>query len=669
MKKIYNILLLAVIAMGLSSCWDDDRQKAGEGRHQVTELKALPGDCEALLTWTMPQGWNPTDFIITYNDEKQQENVIRTGGAMQHLVSGLANNYRYTFKVQAVYGTLISNAVSATATPATTRFAPNDLAGEGFDASVTLTWTKPGARCTGYTLTYGKDGEPAAGTVELDTDAETATVNDLENDVYYIFTLVAHYPNGDADPVTVNVMPTQAIPYFINRTMVSVGEPVEFKFNRQDLPNATDVTWTFPDGTVLQGDNVTGSFSSANADSRVILAATLGNVAKTWPISVNVREYAILYNAWDGTAYNGFKGSCPVFSPDGKTVYALTFNQVSGLYAFDLESGELTWKYIPETNSGSYNMLTVNPVNGDIYYGTTTAGQFYCVSNQGSLQWIYTGAASMQAASPAVSADGNTVYIGDKNGRAAAIDAATGSEKWNKILTGACGGVLVNGQEILVGTPTAVYFLNAASGNIEHQLDFADVKKGMTDISGFAVASDGNTVYVPQLMGYMSSIDLANHAWKVRDFAIATNNIYEPIVAPNGDVFAGSKDSKWYILDGALTTVKASKSATGLEGKNNAYNYSHPVVDADGNFYITSGQNQNTIVKISPAGVVLDEWSEGSSVQKQMGGNNFIHGILFSSFIGASTENGFLIGKYVGGERASSWSSHGGDICGTCCLR
>ena len=34
-----------------------------------------------------------------------------------------------------------------------------------------------------------------------------------------------------------------------------------------------------------------------------------------------------------------------------------------------------------------------------------------------------------------------------------------------------------------------------------------------------------------------------------------------------------------------------------------------------------------------------------------------------------TTVDSVIVGKYVGGERASGWSTHGGDICGSCCVK
>ena len=52
-----------------------------------------------------------------------------------------------------------------------------------------------------------------------------------------------------------------------------------------------------------------------------------------------------------------------------------------------------------------------------------------------------------------------------------------------------------------------------------------------------------------------------------------------------------------------------------------------------------------------------------------MGGNNLSGGVLYCGFVGSKDDYGALIGKYIGAERASGWSSHGGDICGSCCVK
>ena len=97
MKKIINLLLISFIAAGLTACWSEDIPEAGAARHQVTAPTATPGDEEVLLSWSLPEGWNPTDFIVYYTDADSETVTLRTGGEMNCTVGGLGNDTQYTF--------------------------------------------------------------------------------------------------------------------------------------------------------------------------------------------------------------------------------------------------------------------------------------------------------------------------------------------------------------------------------------------------------------------------------------------------------------------------------------------------------------------------------------------------------------------------------------------
>lgn len=666
MKYTKYFLLIVLAGFLAVSCWEEDVPEAGESRHQVVDLKAVPGDEEVQLSWSMPDGWNPDDFIVYYTDTESETITMYTGGTMSCTIDNLVNDYQYTFYVQAVYDALISNYATVVATPATERFAVTDLLADAGDQYVILTWTKPGTSVLYYTLTwYAENDVDNINTVTLDADVETYALTDIENDLNYYFTLVAVYEKGSSEAATARAMPAYAIPYKIDRETAAVNQPVTFSFNTEEYPTATDVKWTFPDESVLGGNEVQYSFTSAGTQS-IKLSATISGITKTWTIEMEIREYVVWYSDWmqDGTTYNGLKGACPVFSPDGSTVYIITFSKITGLYAFDLLTGDLKWRYIPDTNAGSYNPLTVNPVTGDIYYGTTTAGLFYAVTAEGELKWMFTGTQSMQSCAPAVSADGSVVFICDKSGNTFAVDAASGTQIWSFAAGTAGTGLLVNGEELVVGATSAIYFLNVNDGT---QIAKVTPAKSMTDISGFAVNADKTIAYVPNTGGYISSINLQTHAMVVDGFLAVSNNVYEPVVAPDGTVFFGSKDGSVCNVNADLTTVNWTYDT----GISNAFNYSHPCVDADNRFYITSGGSSNVNFIFSSSGTVVDSWTyePDDAQQKQMGGNNFLDGVLYSGFIGSSSANGLFVGKYVGGERASGWSTHGGDICGSCCVK
>ena len=155
MKKLIHICILSGLAALAASCWTEDIPEAGAARHQVEALTATPGDEEVTLAWEIPDGWNPTDYIVFYTDEESQTVTLRTGGASRYVVDKLTNGISYNFNVQAVYGKLISNAVTVAARPSTSRLPVTDLTvtdtGDGY---VALAWSAPSTLVEKYTLSY-----------------------------------------------------------------------------------------------------------------------------------------------------------------------------------------------------------------------------------------------------------------------------------------------------------------------------------------------------------------------------------------------------------------------------------------------------------------------------------------------------------------------------------
>lgn len=649
-------------------------------RHQVENLVATPGDEEVVLSWTLPEGWEATDFLITYNDAASLPVSIYTEGEKSYTITELVNEFEYTFSVQSIYGEALSGKVSAKAKPTTSRFPVVNLLADSGDGYVTLLWEKPSTLVENYVITYYMDGDESnKQDVTVDKDALSYEFKDLTNDKNYTFSIIANYAKGPSEAVTIKAMPALAIPYFVSATSVASGWPVTYTFNRNDFPTATDVKWTFPDGTEKTGDEVKYSIFATGTQT-VKLSANINGVAKEWSIEMTLREWVISTrdHAQNGTDYNGFKGSYPVFSPDGKTVYVITFNKVTGLYAYDIESGVEKWRFLPETPSASYNPCTVNPVTGDIYFGTTTAKQFYCVSPEGQLKWFFDGAAgNMQSTAPAVSADGTVVYIIDKAGNTFALDAATGSVKWNVALGSQGGSLLVNGNDLIVAicnTANSIQFLNSADGS---QITAISLSHKPTDISGMAVSDDKKYAYVPLQTdgstGGMAKIDLAARTL-VKEFAFggATGNMYAPALSSDGYLVVGSKDGCVYGLKADLSEVVWTYIHTGAM-KNNVFNYSHMCADTEGHVMITAGQQaplQNMVFDAATGNIVNTYiYEDGShNAERQMGGNNFLDGVFYSVHLGATGKNGAFIGKYIGGTR-KFWGGPGGDICGSSCVQ
>ena len=643
-------------------------------RHQIENLTCVADDEEVTLSWSVPEGWEPTDYLITYNDAQSVGQKIYTEGATTYTITGLVNNFDHIFNVQAVYGKAIAKMVSVKAKPVTSRISVKSLdytASSENDSKqyIEITWEKPSDKVQNYTLTYYPEmNDKNVKTETIAADKTSYKIENITRDDNYVISLVANYPKGAAAAAQTTVY--FKIAYFVSQTSGAIGQTIDFSFNLEAYPTATDIKWELPGGVTETGTKVSWDINTTG-EKEAILSAKIGDKVITWPaIKLNLR--AMIVEAKDfkqsGTAYNGFKGSYPIFSPDGKTVYGITFNKISGLYAYDLVTGAEKWRFIPEVDGGSYNPGPVNPVTGDIYYGTTVAGQFYCVGPDGKLKWSFDKAGSVKSTAPAVSADGSVVYVADVPGKIFALNAADGTEKWVKDLGTPGFAMLINGNELVVACKDLkVRFLDL--NNNGNELASVAVSKQPSDVSGFAVADDKKTIYVPLIGGGLACVDIAEKKL-VAENIFAGNNVWVPVVASNGYVVAGSKDGCVYALTPDLKEVKWTFVHGGTP-KNNVFNYCHLCADDQGRVYATSGQDINKVYVFNAADgttPISAETYGNDNAYKQMGGNNFLNGFLYSGFVGAGSVNGALVGHYFGGER-KFWGGPGGDICGSSCLQ
>lgn len=672
MKKLIHICILSGLAALAASCWTEDIPEAGAARHQVEALTATPGDEEVTLAWEIPDGWNPTDYIVFYTDEESQTVTLRTGGANRYVVDKLTNGISYNFNVQAVYGKLISNAVTVAGRPSTSRLPVTDLTvtdtGDGY---VALAWSAPSTLVEKYTLSYYIEDMPGdIRTQEIGKEQTAYRCEGLTNDKTWFFLLAAEYAKGPAEADVVRAMPTKAIPYFISSETAAVDQPVTFEFNRTAYADASDVTWTFPDGAVLTGDKILSGFKTTG-NQTVMLSAKIDGSSREWKITVEIRPYVVNFMDWeqaDGAKYESPTYTCPVLSPDAGTVYVNTGNKVSNLYAFDVRTGKNKWTFRPTDNGDmqaeSKSMVAVNPVSGDIYYGTSAGGQFYAVKPDGTLHWKFSKCGSMNSAPPAVSADGTVVYIADAKGDLYALDAETGTERWSApYAAGSCGyGLLVNGGEVVLGAKTAIHFVNAADGT-----KIEAVSVSIVNSIGFAVSPDRKKAYFAYATT-LAAVDLDSHTLYARS-AAGGDNYYQPIVAGDGTVFAGTKDGYVRFFSSDLQTMIHEEQPSSV--MKNTFNFTRPLVDANNRFYIMASGNStedSLVLEYDTSGNKISDWSYTQN--NCQNGCNLADGVLYTVNQGSGDGgNGLFIGKYIGAARGRGWSSHGGDHCGSGCIQ
>ena len=672
MKNLIHICILSGLAALAASCWTEDIPEAGAARHQVEALTATPGDEEVTLAWEIPDGWNPTDYIVFYTDEESQTVTLRTGGASRYVVDKLTNGISYNFNVQAVYGKLISNAVTVAGRPSTSRLPVTDLTvtdtGDGY---VALAWSAPSTLVEKYTLSYYIEDMPGdIRTQEIGKEQTAYRCEGLTNDKTWFFLLAAEYAKGPAEADVVRAMPTKAIPYFISSETAAVDQPVTFEFNRTAYADASDVTWTFPDGAVLTGDKVLSGFKTTG-NQTVMLSAKIDGSSREWKITVEIRPYVVNFMDWeqaDGAKYESPTYTCPVLSPDAGTVYVNTGNKVSNLYAFDVRTGKNKWTFRPTDNGDmqaeSKSMVAVNPVSGDIYYGTSAGGQFYAVKPDGTLHWKFSKCGSMNSAPPAVSADGTVVYIADAKGALYALDAETGTEQCSApYAAGSCGyGLLVNGGEVVLAAKTAIHFVNAADGT-----KIEAVSVSIVNSIGFAVSPDRKKAYFAYATT-LAAVDLDSHTLYARS-AAGGDNYYQPIVAGDGTVFAGTKDGYVRFFSPDLQTMIHEEQPSSV--KKNTFNFTRPLVDANNRFYIMASGNStedSLVLEYDTSGNKISDWSYTQN--NCQNGCNLADGVLYTVNQGSGDGgNGLFIGKYIGAARGRGWSSHGGDHCGSGCIQ
>jgi len=286
----------------------------------------------------------------------------------------------------------------------------------------------------------------------------------------------------------------------------------------------------------------------------------------------------------------------------------------------------------------------------------------------------------MKSAAPAVSADGSTVYICDTNGNAFALDAATGTQKWTKPLGNQSAGIIVNGDEVIIAVKNktkSVWFLNAADGKELKTLDLNMSKNGPTEMTGWVVAPDRKTAYIPLSGGNsnpagsgMAKIDLSTRS-VVKQELFADNDCYGPAMASNGLIVVGSKDGLVYGINSELEKVWSFNHA-GATPVASSLNYSHICTNSVGQAFVVcgkSGAGHRVYVLNATDGTVASSYQYSTEKSSySMCGGMFCDGVFYFGTAGSAAPGGEFFGKYVGGQN-TFWGTPGGDICGSGCVQ
>jgi outer membrane protein assembly factor BamB len=176
------------------------------------------------------------------------------------------------------------------------------------------------------------------------------------------------------------------------------------------------------------------------------------------------------------------------------------------VYALNVESGELTWKF----KTGHRVWATPLIVADTVYIGSMDRNLYALNLADGEMRWKFHTPGAF-ASAPAL--HGDTLFIGAFDDRLYAVDANTGSERWHFAGTNWFWGspAVYSDTVYAVDVGGNVYAINAESGAQIWHKGLGDANNQKVAVrAGPAVAEDGSTLFVCSQNGTLYALDTAD---------------------------------------------------------------------------------------------------------------------------------------------------------------
>ena len=231
-----------------------------------------------------------------------------------------------------------------------------------------------------------------------------------------------------------------------------------------------------------------------------------------------------------------------------------------GIYGVDARTGLTKWTvWTKGQTKGSRHepYIYSSPVisNDDIAFVGAADGLYAVELASGRVKWIFDAKGEPVWSSPALSADQKTVYVGGIDNFVHAVDAETGTSKWEW----ETGGFPDDPDDPDVDSSPAVSRRDGTVyvGSFDNRLHAIDGSTGQVKwsyrtnddvISSPAVARDGKTVYIPSTSGVVHAVsDKGEKRWSTD---LGHPVMAEPVLDGDGTLYVGNDDGKVYALDG-----------------------------------------------------------------------------------------------------------------------
>jgi len=350
-------------------------------------------------------------------------------------------------------------------------------------------------------------------------------------------------------------------------------------------PHSDTVKWTYTQSDITEG-TVPNSIS---IDSNGTLYVTAANKLLAIDSDGNL--------LWSKDV--GGIGATAI-SSDESTIYA-----VGGkvLYAFSSSGEKQIWSFTDPTDS-IYGEPNVGP-DGTIYIGSWDT-YVYAVNSNGSLKWKYqTDGAIAPLASPTLSNDGSTIYVGsgdrnkDEGGTLYALNS-DGTLQWKKenLDGGRVSGPIVGADGTIYATGSGRLHAFDKNGNKLWESD-KDTASSLTP----SLSSDG-TLYVGTSGGKVYAIDSSNGKPK-------WSNPYQ--TGQNPDYTGDQKDPQYGVLativigadgiiyvgamDGVMHALNTDGSVLWKYTTGDNINENCPAIGPDGSLYFSSADKYIYAIK------------------------------------------------------------------------
>jgi outer membrane protein assembly factor BamB len=220
-----------------------------------------------------------------------------------------------------------------------------------------------------------------------------------------------------------------------------------------------------PDGTIYVG----------TAAGQLFAVASDGSVKWTAMTGPTVKSAAALGS--DGTVYHPTSdGKMYAVTPQGQVKWSFDFGEHLGPTPLvtSTPQGPGGGGGGGASGIGSGASPTVGP-DGTIYIGANNSNM-YAVAPDGSMKWVFEAERELAGiwTTPALSADGKTIYFGANKGGVYAVNTADGSKRWQFPIYGSIYASSVLDSRGILYTGTTIehlYAVDSASGEQVWDLD------------------------------------------------------------------------------------------------------------------------------------------------------------------------------------------------------